>query len=170
MTREKLEKILFFEQTGVFAVLDGASVPDLPLRLYETNTPNYCLFRGELPPDLLYAAPYVATLLPGSPFADWVLDESSGNHWGIFLHCRYSIKEMRRHCRDLFSVCDEKGKPMIFRFYDPRVLRKFMPTCTAEELKSFFGNVDTFFAETEDGKTISAYKLENDQLKQTDLI
>jgi hypothetical protein len=170
MEAQKLKNYLFSETTRLYCVLDGASVPDLPMRLYETNTPNYCLFRGELDAEMTYAAPYVAVLLPGSPFADWVFNESSGKHWGIFAHCRYSIKEMRRHCRALLNVYDEKGNPMIFRYYDPRVLRKFLPTCTPEELTTLFGKIETLFADTEDGNTLTAYRLENDELKQTDLV
>lgn len=170
MEAQKLKNYLFSETTRLYCILDGASVDDLPMRLYETNTPNYCLFRGELEPDVLYAAPYVAVLLPGSAFSEWVFKECSGNHWGIFAHCRYSLKEMRRHCRALVNVYDEKGNPMIFRYYDPRVLRKFLPTCTNDEIVTLFGKIETLFAETEDGNTLTAYRLENDELKQTDLV
>jgi Domain of unknown function (DUF4123) len=168
MEAEKLKEYLFSETTNLYCVLDGASVPDLPLRLYETSTVNYCLFRGELPPDLVHAAPYLAILLPGSDFTEWVFNESSANHWGIFFNSPYSINEMRSHCRDLIKVQDEKGTPLIFRFYDPRVLRKFLLTCNRKELKTLFGNIETFFAETEDGQILSAYSLEDEKLKQND--
>jgi hypothetical protein len=169
METQKLKEHLLLNTTRLYAILDGASVPDLPQRLYETNTPNYCLFRGELPPDLVHSAPYVAVLLPGASFTDWVLSECSGKHWGIFAHCRFSIKEIRRHCRALVNVVDEKGEPMIFRYYDPRVLRKFLPTCTPEETVDLFGKIETFFAETDDGAALTAYRLENGVLRQTEL-
>jgi len=169
MTKEDLEKILFIEQTRCFAVLDGASVPDLRTRLYEMRLPHYCLFRGELTPDVEEVAPYVIQMTPGTAFADWVLSESFGKHWGIFAHSRYSIKEMRRHFRALVTVYDETGDPMIFRFYDPRVLQTFLPTCEGDELKTFFGTVDTFFAENAEAKTLVSYKVENEELKQSEL-
>lgn len=170
MTKEQLEKILFIDQTRVFAVLDGASIPDLRNKLYEMRPPHYCLFRGELEPDMAEVAPYVINLAPGATFTDWVLNEANfGNHWGIFAHSRHSIKEMRRHCRALVTAYTEQGNPMIFRFYDPRVLRKFLPTCTDDELKTFFGNIETFFAEDDKGQNLLSFRLENDQLKQTEL-
>jgi hypothetical protein len=49
-------------------------------------------------------------------------------------------------------------------------LRKFLPTCTGEELETLFGNIETLFAETEDGNTLTAYSLENGELKQKDLV
>jgi hypothetical protein len=169
MNKEDLEKILFVENTRAFAVLDGASIPDLRQRLYEMQPPHYCLFRGDRPPDVMEVAPYVVYLAPGSKFADWVLTECFGKHWGIFAHSRHSIKEMRRHFRSLITVYDETGKPMIFRFYDPRVLPNFLPTCESNELKEFFGTVDAFYAEDVKAQTLRSFKLENDGLKQAEL-
>ncbi len=169
MTKEELQKILFIEQTRVFTVLDGASVPKLPMRLYEMRPPNYCLFRGELAPDIAEVAPYLITLAPNNPFTDWVLEESFGKHWGIFIHSPYSILEMRRHFRALFTVYNEEGNPMYFRFYDPRVLQTFLPTCNGGELKSFFGKADTFFSEDDKGQNLLSFKLENNELKQAEL-
>jgi len=57
MKKEDLEKILFVENTRVFAVLDGASIPDLRQRLYEMQPPHYSLFRGNRPPDVMEVAP-----------------------------------------------------------------------------------------------------------------
>jgi hypothetical protein len=37
-----------------------------------------------------------------------------------------------------------------FRYYDPRVLRAFLPTCNAGELKTLFGDVDQFFIESKE--------------------
>ena len=170
MTKEELENILISERIRTFVILDGASVPGLPVRLYEMRPPNYCLFRGELNPDMAEVAPYIVQLVPGTPFTEWVLaGENFGKHWGIFAQSLHSIKEMRRHFRSLVTVYDEQGTPMFFRFYDPRVLRNFLPTCNAEELKTFFGKVETFFAEDKNGEKLSAFRLENDELKETDL-
>ncbi len=168
MTKEELEKILFGERTLVFVVLDGALIPDLQMKIYETRPPNYCLMRGELKPDMAEVAPYVVQLIAGAPFTDWVLGDF-GKNWGIFVQSLHSIKEMRRHFRALLTIYDETGKPMLFRFYDPRVIGKFLPTCSGDELKTFFGKVDKFFAEDEKTKKMTAFRLENDELKQTEL-
>lgn len=170
MTKEDLQKILFIEQTRVFTILDGALVPKLPMRLYEMRPPNYCLFRSEeLTPDIAEVAPYLITLTPNKPFTDWVLEESFGRNWGIFVHSPHSMIEMRRHFRSLFTVYNEEGNPMLFRFYDPRVLQTFLPTCNGGELKTFFGKVNTFFSEDGKGQNLLSFKLENNELKQTEL-
>jgi hypothetical protein len=169
MESEKLKKYLLSESTRLYCVLDGASVPDLPMRLYQTNTPHYCLLGDDVKPDVLYSAPFLAALLPGSSFMEQVFKESPGKHWGIYAHCRRSMTEVRRHCRALLRVFDEDGNPLMFRYYDPRVLRKFLPTCNAGELKTLFGELDTLFAESTDGKTIASYRLDNNELKETEL-
>jgi hypothetical protein len=56
---------------------------------------------------------------------------------------------MRKHFRRFLTVHDSDGKPLLFRYYDPRVLRVYLPTCTAEELQTIFGPVLCFLQEGE---------------------
>jgi hypothetical protein len=58
--------------------------------------------------------------------------------------------EVRRHLRTLFRVKDETGRILIFRWYDPRVLRAYLPTCLPAELHTFFGPIERFYCEGED--------------------
>ena len=169
MNKEKLEEILFSQRTRSYAVLDGASVPDLPMKLFEMNPPRYCLLTGELEPDMAEVAPYLVRLYPRTPFTEWVLKECWRKHWGIFAHSRKTLNEMRKHFRSLVTVYDEKGNPMMFRFYDPRVLPRFLPTCKPAELKILFGDVESFFAESEeDGKLMNFRLTEENNIKQTE--
>ncbi|CAN5233924.1 hypothetical protein BH20ACI1_BH20ACI1_00460 [soil metagenome] len=167
MNIEKINEQLFSKVTRIYAVLDGASVPDLPMKLYEMNPPRYCLFTGELEPDMEEVAPYLVRLYPKTPFTEWVLKECWGQNWGIFIHSRQPLNGMRKHFRSLVNVYDEKGNPMMFRFYDPRVLRRFLPTCKPAELKVFFGDVESFFAESDDSKLLGFSLAEENNLKQT---
>jgi hypothetical protein len=139
---------LFGDGLSVFAVLDGASVPGL-LEKLDAEQPNcMCLYLGELEPDVAECAPYLVELQPGS-FADWVIRKGGGNHWGIFALTESDLPAMRKHFRRFLTVYSEEGNPMLFRFYDPRVLRTFLPTCTPEELAEFFGPVQAYVVEGE---------------------
>jgi hypothetical protein len=169
MNKEKLREHLVNNSTRLYCVLDGASVPELPKRLYESQVPNFCLFSGDLEPDMIYVAPYVALLSPGNPFTDRVFSQSWGKHWGIFVQSRHSLNAMHRHFRALVNVYDENANAMIFRYYDPRVIRDFLPTCTPEELETFFGKAESFFAESADGQNLLKFELANKKLKQTEL-
>ncbi len=165
MTKEQIESIIFGERALVFGIFDGASIPELPQQIHKMGPPSVCIFRGDLEPDIASVAPYLVNLQPGSAFTNWVLDEGFGKHRGIFLHTRRSMLEMRKHFRGLVTVFNEEGNPMIFRYYDPRVLTKYLPTCNTEELASFFGDVDQLFAELPENDQLVSYKLAGGALK-----
>jgi len=167
MDKERLKQHLINDTTRLFCVLDGASVPELPMQLYKMEAANHCLFKGKLEPDMLYAAPYLVYLRRNDKFTEWVFNEGFGKHWGIFVQSSSSAIEMRSHFRSLVKVYDEQAKSMIFRFYDPRVLTRFLPTCNQAQLKSFFGAVESFYAE--EGENLSRFQLDNGSLKRTEL-
>ena len=155
---EKLKSELFGEDT-VFVVLDGASVPGLLAKLTELQPVHTCLYRGDIEPDLAEVAPYLVQLEPDAPFTDWVLTEGWGNHWGVFLTARTDFGTVHRHLRKLLIVHDPDGKPLYFRFYDPRVLRVFLPTCEAAELKDMFGAVvESYWFEGDDAGTAEKFR------------
>ena len=169
MKKEKLEKILFDGSANAYAVLDGASIEKLRTQFYEMRPPHYCLFRGRLAADMEEVAPYLVGLIRGTQFTEWLLSEKPGNHYGIFAKSRQSIIEMRRHFRGLLTVHDDDGKPMIFRFYDPRVLRSFLPTCKPGEIKALFGSVETLIAEDEKGENFAAFSHNKGSLVITEI-
>ena len=169
MDLQQIRQHLFNRETRLYSVLDGAMVTDLPNKLFEGRIPNYSVVQGELTPEMVHASPYLVYLSPDSKFADWVLTEALGKHWGIFLHTRRSMIEMRKHFRALLQVYDERGNPLKFRFYDPRVLSRFLPTCNGGELKTLFGDVDAFFTESEDGQSLVRYQISDGTLNVKDL-
>ena len=152
MTEPKIVQTLkmhLFSGDGakVFTILDGASVPDILGNLAAFNPEHICLYRGELAPDMAQVAPYLVFLERDAPFTDWVLTNGWGEHWGIFGSTWVDLKELRKHFRKFLMVYDESGKTLYFRYYDPRVLRIYLPTCNAEELKIVFGPVEWYLME-----------------------
>jgi hypothetical protein len=165
MNVQKLNQQLFNGFNRIYAVLDGAAVPGLQMKLFETNTEYVCLYRGELKPDIAEVAPYLIRMVPETQFSNWVLTEGWGKNWGVFAQSRYSLAEMRKHFRTFLTVHDETGKPLLFRYYDPRVLRTFLPTCNKDELKKFFGVILNFALEDENQQVMLNYFLYKDELK-----
>jgi len=137
------------EDTSLFAALDGASAPNLVKALYEHKPEHCCLYPGELKPDLASVAPYLVRLEPDSQFTDLVLKEGWGAHWGIFLVSKSDLRTLRDHLREFHKVELPDQRTVIFRYYDPRVLRIFLPVCNQAELNQFFGPVQTFIVEGE---------------------
>ena len=166
VTPEKLfEGLLTEEGEELGAILDGASVPGLLARLQsEPALEVECLFRGELDSGMAEAAPYLVKLEPGSEFAQWVVGTGWGQHWGTFVTSRQGFLKLRHHLRALTLVYRRDGTPLYFRYYDPRVLRIFLPTCSPAQLRQMFGPVDAFLAESEAGDALSIYRLNGEEL------
>ena len=134
----------------VYALLDGASIPNLPQRLHgAAETEFECLLHGELAPDIAEVAPYLVALERDSELADWVIGHGWGNHWASFAVAPCDLRTVWFHLRTLNIVYGPDGKPMLFRYYDPRVLRIFLPTCNAEQVVQMFGPIASFVAEAE---------------------
>jgi hypothetical protein len=152
MATQTLKELLFGDpQLMTYAVLDGASVPDLPQELWKLGPEYECLYRGELEPDLAECAPYLVRLEPEHAFTLWVMEEGWGHHWGVFCTSPAELRDLRTHFRKFLMVYDPTGKPLYFRFYDPRVLRVYLPTCNEEERELFFGPIQNFIAEASAG-------------------
>jgi hypothetical protein len=142
----------------VFTILDGASVPDLQANLASFNPEHICLYHGELEPDMAEVAPYLAVLEHDAPFIDWVLANGWGEHWGIFGVAQAAdLRGLRKHFRTFLTVYDEAGKSLYFRYYDPRVLRVYLPTCNAVELRTLFGPVSSYLVEDEEPGHVSKF-------------
>jgi len=161
-----LQRELFREGANTYAILDGASVPGLLAKLQEWEPEYVCLYRGELKPDLAEVAPYLVRLSPDADMTTWILSEGWGNHWGIFAISDVALQALRQHLRRLLTVHDERGKPLLFRFYDPRVLREYLPTCQGNELRDMFGPVVNYACEIGEGQ-LAAFELDNAQLTTT---
>ena len=132
----------------IWAVVDGA----IDRRVYGMLVNSYlnssCLYLGELHPELEAAAPHLVQLDFEDSAARQLLESAWGNHWGIFLRADTTLQELRKHLRRLLVANDESGKRLLFRFYDPRVMRAYLPTCTPEELRRVFGPITRIVTET----------------------
>ena len=161
-----LDQVLFGrEEAGVFVILDGASVPALLKKLYELEPEYCCLYRGELQPDMASVAPYLVRLEPGSEFTGWVLKEGWGQHWGVFILSSATLRELRNHFREFHTVELPDLRTVLFRYYDPRVLRSFLPACNPEEIKLFFGPVSEFLVEADPAVSGIRYRIAASLLK-----
>ncbi len=166
LTPQKLfDALLTGEGDEVCVVLDGASVPPLLEHLHAHQSLEVeCLFQGALEPGMSEVAPYLVKLDPASEFTEWVVGSGWGQHWGTFISSRQDFRTLRNHLRALTLVYRRDGTPLYFRYYDPRVLRIFLPTCTPEQLKQMFGPVDAFLAENEAGDAMSIYRFNGTEL------
>lgn len=148
-------------QTGpqVYALLDGARDRRIEPLLAKGELAYQCLYAGKLSRAVQAAAPYIAHLEPEVRRTRELLELAWGNSWGVFTVVPWGVTtdQQRRHFRTLLRVKDESGRQLVFRFYDPRVLRIYLPTCTTNEAAQFFGPVSSFVAEGEDPLTMLSF-------------
>ena len=146
---------------GVYLVIDGAKVPVLVEALEEHDLDADCVFPGQLAPDVASVAPYVVRAEAQGQFTDWILSE----HWGqsalIALRSEHDLRSVVKHLRQLKSAQLPDGTRAYFRFYDPRVLRAYLPTCTEDELGKVLGGVlDSLWVEARGGGTALEFSAE----------
>ena len=156
-----MDRLLRGEGAGpgtVYALLDAAR----GLAVYEavrwSARPHAPLYGGDLPPEIERVAPHLVELGGDHSFTRRVLAQGWGESWGCFLVAPVDLTTLRAHLRTLLRVRTEQGQTMLFRFYDPRVLRAYLPTCTRQELKAFFGPISRLLAEDETGQAGLAYE------------
>ena len=85
-----------------------------------------------------------------------------GKSYCVFLITKASFEDVRKHLRHFLMVTTEDGREVYFRFYDPRVLRVFLPTCTPDEVKQFFGPIRSFWIEAREPETMARFWLGED--------
>jgi hypothetical protein len=150
----------------LFAVLDGARSPAIYPAVMDADAPSHCLYRGVIPDVLAKAAPYVVDLSSDAVFLDFLVRQGWGNSWGIFLIGPSSLDILRQHLRRFLKVKDEGGRSLVFRYYDPRVMRVFLPTCDEAQLDSLFSGIERFLIEDADPMSMTEYTLLDSALQQ----
>ena len=140
------------EGEPLFVVLDAARDPAVLELLRRGGQEHQMLYAGRRGEHLAAVAPYLVRLPPGSPLLDALLERGRGASWGVYLTCDLPFAEVRRHLRRFLVAETEDGQALYFRFYDPRVLRPYLPSCTPAELGAFFGPVSSFWVEGASGR------------------
>lgn len=150
---------------GVWAILDCARDPKIYLALLESKLEFRCLYSGKLPRALEMVAPHLVELSPKNRLIGRWLDEGWGQSWGVLLKID-DAANLRHHLRKFLKVEDEDGRRLLFRYYDPRVLRAYLPTCTPVELKQLFGRISSFLVEGQEPGNWIEFRLAGASLKR----
>ncbi len=147
-----------------YCLLDAARIGFDLQKFLDGSAKIDCLYRGRSEEILAEVAPYVGELEEGSDFNNWLFGDGWGKSWGLYINSGSSLQDLWKHFRNFLIVMDENGRELYFRFYDPRVLRVFLPSCDAGQLAEFFGPVKSFVMEGEDPKIAIEFSLKNGKL------
>ena len=147
-----------------YLILDGARIGENIDKADTLNKQNISLYNRKGEEYLRTVAPYLFTFDLSSDFASWIDKESWGKSWGIFIASNSNIEQLQNHLRNFITANTEDGNQFYFRFYDPRVLRVFLPSCDLRQLTEFFGPVECYSMEDEDPKFVLRFRFENNKL------
>ena len=145
------------DEGETYAILDAGRDVRVLSGVFRFDQADRSLYRGLPEEPLADVAPYLVRLEPDGRMLEWYLAEGWGDSWAVLLNSTAGAEALRNHFSGLISVETEDGDEVYFRFYDPRVLRTYLPICTAAEIERFFGPVRSFLMESEDGRSLLCY-------------
>ncbi|WNG62306.1 DUF4123 domain-containing protein [Archangium gephyra] len=147
-------EVLRAQEAPLYALVDTARSERILELLHESVEDCYSLYEGPQGVALAEVAPYLVSL----PRKDsWLLEalvqEGWGAHWGVFLTSAAPARLVRRHFRKFLMVEAEgvEGR-LYFRYYDPRVLGAFLPSCPPGTREEFFGDIEGFIFSGSNGE------------------
>ena len=148
----------------VFGVVDAAQCVDLAYEAkLQYGKEIRSLFLPEVQTKLWDVAPYLVPIDVDSGYLEnWA--RRWGTNAGVLLVTAADEDALYEHLRKVFVVEDEEGQEYFFRYYDPRVLRTFLPTCSGGQLAEFFGSVDELIVEAGELDSSIRFRREGDQL------
>lgn len=138
----------------VYAVLDAARDSRFGMVVGLWGFEHACLYGEAVGPELRSVAPFLVRLEHDRRTTRELLEMVWGTAGAIFavVPVGTGLRRMSGHFRRLLRVLDEAGNVLLFRYYDPRVLRAFIPTCDAAQRAELFGPVLRYVVEGPDGE------------------
>jgi hypothetical protein len=97
------------------------------------------LYQGTAEEGLEAIAPYLVPV--DVALFDWILEALLPEPWGIFARSECDLATLQSHFCNLLTAESPDGERWYFRYYDPRVMERYLPTCTDAELVDLFGPV-----------------------------
>lgn len=136
---------------SLYVVIDACQAPELiSMSRHNLSQQTRMLFKGiaaSLPEVETFAPFFIPVDLRSNFLENW--STYAGKNAGILFASSAEPRIVFRHLRNIFIVKDEAGQEHFFRFYDPRVARAFIPSCTEVEVVEFFGPITTFWIDSE---------------------
>lgn len=154
-------------EARLYGVLDCAASPALHEHVARLEPgAARCLFRGELRPELRRVSPHLVELAPGDPLTAAWRNEGRGKAWGLQLTSRAGLHAVWRRLRRFTQARLPSGEgPVLFRFWDPRVFRVYLPLVEPDHVGAWFTDIDSYLAEAEDGFSTQRYSLSGGALE-----
>lgn len=148
------------QKGNLFAIVDAARGYDATHQKAGTSRILQLLSRLDQPYQSLYGTitnqldplanygPWLVQIDLDSVLLDELLEQGWGQAWGIYCITRQTMPEVRRRLQHAVLAEIEPKLRAYFRFYDPRVLRTFLPTCDAEQARLFLEESEIYLEDS----------------------
>ncbi|MEO8771047.1 MAG: DUF4123 domain-containing protein [Ferruginibacter sp.] len=147
-------------------LIDAARTAENMGKAKELNPQHQSLYKGMAEEDLSDVSPYIFSCEKNSDFSNWYAEKGWGDAWGLILKSAFTFEETYRHLKKFLLVKTENGEELYFRFYDPRVLKIFLPTCDKKQILEFFGPIESFICEGDNKNEAIIFKHKNGELTE----
>jgi len=142
----------------LYGIVDSARNEEVFRYLILGNVKYKSLFEGTMDIQSFVVSGFLVECKKESLLFQWLTTEAWGKSSCIFFTSKSSFEDLFHHFQQFNRVRLEDDKVVLFRYYDPRVLRKLLPEYNEIELDAFFGNVQSFFAEGEDPSVVDVFQ------------
>lgn len=151
---ERAEK----EDCNLYGIVDSARNDEVFRYLVTGDVKYKSLFEDTMDVKSYGVSGFLVECKKESPLFRWMTTEAWGDSCCIFFTSKSSFDELFNHFQKFNRVYLEGDDVVLFRYYDPRVLRTYLPTCNRDEIETFFGKVNSFFAESDKPEIIHVFK------------
>ncbi len=107
-----------------------------------------------------YRPPYLAQIDEAE--ADRILTQWNMDRWGLFLVSNQSAEQLALHLQKFVIARGPDSDPYFFKFQDPAVLEVFLSTWNMNELRVFFGPLDSIITTALDSFQMERWQLQKD--------
>jgi hypothetical protein len=142
----------------LYAIFDSARNDEI-FRFLATDEVRYkSLFEGTMDIKSFGVSGFLIECKKKSVIYNWLTSDAWGDNSMIFFTSKADLNDLLTHFQKFNRVFVEGDDVVLFRYYDPRVLRIFLPSCTMHEIDLFFGEVDSFYTEGDDPEFINIFR------------
>jgi hypothetical protein len=139
-------------QAILYGVLDCAIDPALHEHVARLEPEQAaCLFE-RVAPEVKRVSPHVVELAPADPLSKAWRAQGWGRNWGVLFSSLADLRTVKLRLKRFTQARLPDGSgPVLFRFWDPRVLRSYLPLLESADVPAWFTDIDRWIVPTEDG-------------------
>lgn len=125
-----------------YLLLDGANIENLPSRLYslDDNPTLEWLYHATPYQAVFDVGPALVVLKTNTP-----LEQAFKEHWqhdaGVMIESDAPMQQLAEHLRSLIHARVPGDVSLLFRYYDPRVMRHWLPALDPDEKDRMMGPI-----------------------------